>query len=176
MLSAPVLSELPPDPRWQFFTDDDSWYTSPWFRGEHQLMIGFGCTSAPWYSPSSRCNRGQGFHHGVDVATPCGTLLTSGVNGTVLASDAPGTPGPAYGTHPLRIRTTALGQEVDILVAHAVDVRVVAGERVTPGDVLASASDSGAPDGCHLHLEVRPAGGNVSSAIDPTPWLFLERA
>lgn len=111
----------------------------------------------------------QGFHHGIDVALPCGTPILAGRAGTVLAPSAPGAPGSAYGTHPFRLR---VGQ-VDVLIAHARQVFVAPGERVRPGDRLALASDSGAPDGCHLHLEVRPAGGSVEDAVDPGPWLAL---
>lgn len=28
-----------------------------------------------------------------------------------------------------------------------------------------------APDGCHLHLEVRPTGGSYLAAVDPARWL-----
>ena len=63
------------DPRWRFFTTDRTRYTSPWFGGEHRIMVPFGCTSAPYYSPDSRCADGHGFHHGIDIAMRCGTRL-----------------------------------------------------------------------------------------------------
>jgi murein DD-endopeptidase MepM/ murein hydrolase activator NlpD len=44
---------------------------------------------------------------------------------------------------------------------------------VRRGQRIALAGDSGAPDGCHLHFEVRRAGGGLSSAVDPAPWLDL---
>ena len=39
-----------------FYTDDKTWYTSPWFGGKHRIMIPFGCTEAPYYSPDPRCS------------------------------------------------------------------------------------------------------------------------
>jgi murein DD-endopeptidase MepM/ murein hydrolase activator NlpD len=158
-----------PDPRWRFYTDDHAWHTSPWFRGAHRVMIGFGCNASPWYSHDPRCPGREGFHHGIDVAMPCGTPLLSGVDGVVLAPSAPGAPGSAYGVHPFRIRTG----DHDVLIGHTVEVYVRPGQRVHKGQRIALAGDSGAPDGCHLHFEVRRAGGGLSTATDPAALLAL---
>ena len=158
-----------PDPRWRFYTDDKAWHTSPWFAGSHRVMIGFGCTTAPWYSPDARCPGRQGFHHGIDVAMPCGTPLFSAVDGVVVDPSAPGAPGPAYGVHPFRIRAG----DHDVLVGHAIHVFVRPGQHVRVGQRIGLAGDSGAPDGCHLHFEVRRAGGGLSTAVDPARWLRL---
>jgi murein DD-endopeptidase MepM/ murein hydrolase activator NlpD len=171
----PVHREHRPDPRWQFFTDDRGWYRSPWYAGAHRVMIGFGCNTAPWYSHDARCPGDQGFHHGVDVAMSCGTPLFAGVAGKVLPLDAPGSPGSAYGVSPVRLRVDGPGGAVDVLLGHTRKVFVHAGERVRAGQRLALASDSAAPDGCHLHFEVRPAGGDVATAVDPASWMELER-
>jgi murein DD-endopeptidase MepM/ murein hydrolase activator NlpD len=157
------------DPRWRFYTDDRALHTSPWFEGAHRLMIGYGCNTAPWYSHDPRCPGRQGFHHGIDVAMACGTPLLSGVDGVVLDPSAPGAPGSAYGAHPFRIRSGGH----DILIGHSNKVFVRAGQHVSPGERIALAGDSGAPDGCHLHFEVRRAGGGLSSAVDPARWLRL---
>ncbi|GAA4807114.1 M23 family metallopeptidase [Nocardioides caeni] len=166
-------SEVRPDPRWQFFSDDARWHRSPWFQGAHRIMIGFGCNPAPWYSPDLRCPDSQGFHHGIDVAMTCGTRLYAGLPGVVLDPSEPGSPGPAYGEAPFRIRVVDGTGTHDVLIGHASDVLVRPGDRLTAGEPIASASDSGAPDGCHLHFEVRSAGGSVDSAVDPAPWLQL---
>lgn len=171
---APTLTvgrSRPPDPRWRFFTGDRTQYASPWFPGRHRTMIGYGCTEAPYYVPDPRCG-GRGFHHGIDVALPCGTPLLSGVRGRVVAP-APGTVGPAYGKHPLLLRTTLRGEPADVLLAHAREVLTRPGQRVRPGDRVATVGASGAPDGCHLHLEVRAAGGGVTTARDPSGVLRL---
>jgi murein DD-endopeptidase MepM/ murein hydrolase activator NlpD len=157
------------DPRWRFYTRDKAWHTSPWFAGAHRVMIGFGCNTAPWYSHDRRCPGRQGFHHGIDVAMPCGTRLFSAVDGVVLDPSAPGAPGSAYGVHPFRIRSGGH----DLLIGHTIHVFVRPGQRVHPGQRIALAGDSGAPDGCHLHFEVRAAGGGLSTAVDPARWLEL---
>jgi murein DD-endopeptidase MepM/ murein hydrolase activator NlpD len=157
------------DPRWRFYTDDHAWHTSAWFAGSHRVMIGYGCNTAPWYSHDPRCPGRQGFHHGIDVAMPCGTPLFSAVDGVVLDPSAPGAPGSAYGVHPFRIRTG----DHDILIGHTIHVFVRPGEHVHAGQRIALAGDSGAPDGCHLHFEVRRSGGGLSTAVDPASWLGL---
>jgi murein DD-endopeptidase MepM/ murein hydrolase activator NlpD len=158
-----------PDPRWRFYTTDLAWHTSPWFAGRHRVMIGYGCNASPWYSHDSRCPGRQGFHHGIDVAMPCGTPLYAAVAGEVLDPAAPGAPGSAYGVHPFRIRSG----DHDILIGHTVHVFVHPGQRVRVGQRIALAGDSGAPDGCHLHFEVRRAGGGLGTATDPSGLLAL---
>jgi murein DD-endopeptidase MepM/ murein hydrolase activator NlpD len=132
-------------------------------------MIGYGCTPAPYYDHDSRCPGRHGFHHGIDVAMPCGTLLFSAVRGVVLDPSASGTPGAAYGEHPFRIRTDSY----DVLIGHTRRVFVQPGDHVRPGKRIALSSDSGAPDGCHLHFEVRRHGGGLTEAVDPAPLLQL---
>jgi len=136
-------------------------------------MIPFGCTTAPYYSADDRCEDGNGFHHGIDVALPCGTPLRAGVDGRVVDSDRPGAPGPAYGSKAFRIRVEHDGRAVDVLIGHARKVLVRPGERVRPGQLIARTGDLGAPDGCHLHFEQRRSDGGVSTATDPSDLLGL---
>lgn len=105
-----VLSGAAPpahaDPDWVFYTGDRTPYVSPWYAGAHRVMIPFGCTSAPYYSPDPRCSGGRGFHHGIDVAMPCGTPLVAGRRAKVVANDALGS---AYGENPVLLRNRELG-------------------------------------------------------------------
>ena len=158
-----------PDPRWRFYSADKRWHSSPWFAGQHRVMIGYGCNASPWYDHDPRCPGRQGFHHGIDVAMPCGTPLYSAVRGEVLDPSAPGSPGAAYGVNPFRIHAGS----VDVLIGHTRQVFVRPGDPVHPGQRIALSSDSGAPDGCHLHFEVRRHGGGLSEAMDPAPLLKL---
>ena len=167
--SATVRASPSADPRWRFFTRDRRPRTSPWFAGAHPVMIGYGCTVAPYYSHDPRCPGRQGFHHGIDVAMPCGTRLFSAVRGTVVDPASAGAPGAAYGPYAFRIRTGA----VDVLIGHVRKVYVDPGDAVRPGQLVARANDQGAPDGCHLHLEVRRAGTGLAGAVDPAPYLRL---
>lgn len=156
------------DPRWVFYSHDTRSYTSPWFTGAHRIMIGFGCTRAPYYAPDSRCAKQHGFHHGIDVAMPCGTRLYSDRRARVVSNDSLG---PAYGTNPLLLRNARQGW--DVVIGHTRRVLVHPGDRVRPGTPIARASDNGAPDGCHLHFEQRAVGGGVSTAVRPRELLAL---
>lgn len=129
-------------------------------------MIGFGCTDAPYYSPDPSCSDGNGFHHGIDVAMPCGTPLRAGRPATVLDNGALGT---AYGDHPVLLRVDGF----DVVIGHTRKVFVEVGDRIARGARFALASDAGAPDGCHLHFEVRRPGTGVSGAVDPRELLGL---
>ena len=136
-------------------------------------MIPFGCTAAPYYSPDSRCDDDRGFHHGIDVALPCGTPIRAGVAGTVVDPSRPGSPGAAYGSKAFRLRVATDAGPVDVLIAHARAVKVRPGERVRRGEVIAETGDLGAPDGCHLHFEQRATDGGLSTATDPALLLAL---
>lgn len=163
---AAATPSRPADPRWRFFSADRRRHSSPWFPGRHRIMIPFGCTPAPYYSPDPSCADGHGFHHGIDVAIPCGTPLRAGGAATVLD---PRALGPAYGDNPVLLRVEGR----DVVIGHTRRVFVRPGGRVPRGEVFARVSDNGAPDGCHLHFEVRRPGGGVSDAVDPAPLLGL---
>lgn len=171
-LTAPVAaapaSARADDPRWVFYAKDKRHHTSPWFAGARRIMIPFGCTDAPYYSPDPRCRGGRGFHHGLDLAMPCGTRLFAPVRLRVVSNDSLGR---AYGEHPLRLRNRAKGY--DLVIGHTRRVFVREGQRVRPGTVFARAGDSGAPDGCHLHFEKRAVGGGLSTAVKPRRLLQL---
>ena len=55
-----------------------------------RVMIGYGCNAAPYYDHDPRCPGAQGFHHGIDVAMPCGTPLFAAVAGTVVDPSSSG--------------------------------------------------------------------------------------
>jgi murein DD-endopeptidase MepM/ murein hydrolase activator NlpD len=79
--------------------------------------------------------------------------------------------GSAYGVNPIRLRNNRHG--FDIVIGHTRRVFVRPGDRIRPGTPLGRASDSGAPDGCHLHFEKRTVGGEVASATSPRKLLRL---
>ena len=87
------------------------------------------------------------------------TAVRSAVYGTVVK----GTLGAAYGSHAFVIRTA----KYDIVLGHVGRVFVADGQRVKPGQVVAASDQLGAPDGPHLHFEVRPRGGGYQSALNP---------
>lgn len=173
LATAPAPAKAPAsaaesDPRWEFYTADRTYYRSPWYRRAHRIMIPFGCTRAPYYDPDPRCAKNRGFHHGIDIAMPCGTRLRSDRWGWVVSNDALG---PAYGVNPIRLRNKK--HRFDIVIGHTRKVFVKPGDRIRPGTLLGRASDSAAPDGCHLHFEKRALGGGLASATKPRKMLRL---
>jgi murein DD-endopeptidase MepM/ murein hydrolase activator NlpD len=157
--------------RADYFTSDRTLYSSPWFAGQHRIMIGFGCTKAPYYDPDPSCPGGEGSHHGIDIAMPCGTAVFTALPGRLLDASAVATLGPAYGTRAFLIRNEALG--IDVVLGHAERLLVAGGSVVHPGEQVALSGHNGAPDGCHLHFEVRPLGTSYNSAINPQKYLRL---
>jgi murein DD-endopeptidase MepM/ murein hydrolase activator NlpD len=156
------------DPRWVFYSKDKRHYTSPWFDGAHRIMIPFGCTVAPYYSPDPRCSDDRGFHHGIDVAMPCGTPLHARFHARVVSTSSLG---PAYGDNPVLLRNHRRGW--DLVIGHTQKVYVEPGDRVRKGQLFARANDQAAPDGCHLHFERRAVRGSLSSAVKPRELLAL---
>jgi murein DD-endopeptidase MepM/ murein hydrolase activator NlpD len=171
--SSPASSSAASVQGQRFWVKDKRRYESPWYAGARRKMIGYGCTRAPYYSPNPRCRKNRGFHHGLDIAMPCGTRLFAGFRGRVADPASAGAPGPAYGHKAFRIRNHR--KNVDVVIGHARRVYVEPGDRVRKGQLLARASDAGAPDGCHLHFEVRPVRGGYQSALRPHEYLRLHR-
>ena len=169
LMAGPAAGD--PDPRWRFYSNDKTYYTSPWFAAGHRIMVPFGCTRAPYYDPDPRCRNNHGFHHGLDLAMGCGTRLFTRINAWVISHDDLG---PAYGDNPIKLRNYRRG--IDIVIGHTRSVYVQPGDRVHRGDLIGRASDNGAPDGCHLHFEVRDVGGSLSTARWPRPLLNLSPA
>lgn len=170
-LAGPTAAHAAPDPDWVFYTNDTTRYTSPWYAGARRIMVPYGCTRAPYYAPDERCERDgttYGFHHGIDIALPCGTRILAGRWAEVVDNTSLGT---AYGRNPILLRNERKGW--DIVIGHTRRVFVKPGDSVKKGTVLAYASDSGAPDGCHLHFEVRRAYGSLATARWPRPLLGL---
>jgi murein DD-endopeptidase MepM/ murein hydrolase activator NlpD len=155
----------------RFWVSDRRHYRSPWYAGAHRRMINFGCTPAPNYAPDPRCTRRRGFHHGLDIAMPCGTRLFSALRGRVVDPNSAGALGQAYGRNAFRIRNHRF--RVDLVFGHTRRVYVRPGQRVRRGQLIARASDMGAPDGCHLHFEVRPRRGGYEDAVNPRERLRL---
>lgn len=158
----------------RFWVKDRRRFTSPWFAGERRKMIEYGCTRAPYYPPDPRCVKDRGFHHGLDVAMRCGTRLFSRYRGRVVAPDSAGALGPAYGANAFRIRSRR--HDVDVVIGHTRKVYVGPGDVVRRGQLVARASDAAAPDGCHLHFEVRAKRGGLADAVRPHRYLRLRPA
>jgi murein DD-endopeptidase MepM/ murein hydrolase activator NlpD len=95
-------------------------------------------------------------HRGVDVAAPEGAEIRAVAGGTVVFAGERGGYGRAVEIDHGGGRTS--------LYAHASELRVVEGERVRAGAVVARVGSSGRATGPHLHFELR----QDDRAVDPT--------
>ena len=124
---------------------DDAWQL-PLPRGVYRISAGFGQCSGLW----AHC------HTGLDLAAPSGTPISSVAGGVVSGVGWAG----AYGNR--TIVTHKDGTET--WYCHQLDVGVRTGDNVFAGQVIGRVGSTGNSTGPHLHLEVRPGGGD---AVDP---------
>ncbi|HSK26785.1 MAG TPA: M23 family metallopeptidase [Jiangellales bacterium] len=115
----------------------------------YRITAGFGSGGRLW---SSR-------HTGLDFAAPQGTPVHAAAGGTVVSAGWDG----AYGNK-IVIRH-ADGTHTWYCHLSRMDVR--SGE-VLPGQQIGSVGSTGNSTGPHLHLEVRPGGGDP---VNPRSWL-----
>ena len=113
------------------------------------LTAGFGETSSLWAT----------VHTGQDFAAPTGTPVMAVHGGTVTSAGWAG----SYG---YRIVLT-LPDGTQLWYCHLSSMVKTSGA-VTTGDVIGRVGATGNVTGPHLHLEVRPGGGDP---VDPLPWL-----
>lgn len=118
----------------------------PLAPGVYRLTARFGECSALW----AYC------HTGLDLAAPEGTPVLSVANGVVTAAGWAG----AYGNR--TVVTLEDGTEIWYCHQSAIDVQI--GDRVVGGQPIGFVGATGNVTGPHLHLEVRPGGGD---AVDP---------
>jgi hypothetical protein len=171
------------------YSFDDKYYKTPWVPGyATQKIIDFGCTDAPYYKPDPNCPDSQGNHHGIDLYYPCGTKIILPLGITAIRLDpnqVPNSPKSAYGEDPLRIRLAMPNDKnintdvADVVIGHSTgDEEIIYGVPYQSTEekqlILAEVGEDGAPDGCHLHFEVRDIDGAVTTAIDPSDILMLE--
>jgi murein DD-endopeptidase MepM/ murein hydrolase activator NlpD len=95
-------------------------------------------------------------HTGLDFAAPTGTPIMAVANGTITETGWAG----AYGNR--TIETLADGTQ--IYYAHQSVIGVHTGDVVRGGQVIGNIGATGNTTGPHLHLEVRPGGGDP---VDP---------
>jgi murein DD-endopeptidase MepM/ murein hydrolase activator NlpD len=122
----------------------------PLASGSYSISAGYGLTGPHWEST----------HGGQDFGAASGETL-------VAVSDATVTEVADAGAYGLRtILTLADGTEV--WYCHQTTATVTVGQTVEPADVIGTVGSTGNSTGPHLHLEVRPGGGEP---IDPMAWL-----
>jgi murein DD-endopeptidase MepM/ murein hydrolase activator NlpD len=122
------------------------------------LTLPFGCTSFV-LEPFDPLCPGFHIHTGVDLAAPAGTAVHAASAGIAHAGFDPGGAGIYV--------AVAVSEHVRVLYCHLSRVQVVAGESVTPGQVIGEVGATGLATGAHLHFEVQVDG----RAVDPISWL-----
>lgn len=116
----------------------------------YRVSAGFGLTGPLW----------EDEHGGQDFGAAVGEPIVAVAAGTVTdVADA----GP-YG---LRTIVT-LPDGTEVWYCHQTTATVLPGQVVDLADVIGTVGSSGNSTGPHLHLEVRPAGGDP---VDPMDWL-----
>lgn len=96
------------------------------------------------------------YHTGLDFAAPTGTPINAVANGTVTETGYDG----AYGNKTV----VTLEDGTEIWYCHQTTIDVSVGDSVAAGDHLGTVGSTGNVTGPHLHLEVRPGGGDP---VDP---------
>jgi murein DD-endopeptidase MepM/ murein hydrolase activator NlpD len=123
----------------------DAWQL-PIPKGVYVLTAGFGQCSSLW----AHCHTGQ------DFAAPTGTPIHAVANGTITETGWAG----AYGN-----RTEERLEDGTVLwYCHQSAIQVHTGDVVAGGQVIGLVGATGNTTGPHLHLEVRPGGGDP---VDP---------
>lgn len=118
----------------------------PISAGVYRLTATFGQCSGLW----SHC------HTGLDFAAPEGTEIKALANGVVSETGWAG----AYGNRTV----ITLDDGTDLWYCHQSQFAVKEGQPVVGGQTIGYVGSTGNSTGPHLHLEVRPGGGD---AVDP---------
>jgi murein DD-endopeptidase MepM/ murein hydrolase activator NlpD len=113
---------------------------------DFHLTAGFGQVSGLWSS----------FHTGLDFAAPTGTPIFAVAGGVITDTGWDG----AYGNRTVE----RLPDGTEIWYAHQSAIEVHQGQRVVQGQTIGRVGATGNTTGPHLHLEVRPGGGDP---VDP---------
>ncbi|MGC4939927.1 M23 family metallopeptidase [Kribbella sp. DT2] len=99
-------------------------------------------------------------HTGTDFAAAPGTRIGAVMKGTVIAAGWAG----AYGKQ-VKIRHN---DGTESWYNHMSEIEVSVGDAVNAGDRIGAVGSTGNSTGPHLHLEIRPGGGEP---VNPIPWL-----
>ena len=118
----------------------------PLAAGVYRLTATFGQCSGLW----AHC------HTGLDFAAPQGTPILAIANGVITTTDWAG----AYGNRTI----LTLDDGTEIWYCHQAAFGVQPGDQVVGGQEIGLVGTTGNSTGPHLHLEVRPGGGD---AVDP---------
>jgi hypothetical protein len=149
--------------------------SSPWWPGDPEVILGYGCTSVelePYDSRFACPATASHVHEGMDIDLPYGTPIYAGWPGIV--TEVGGREAHDYGPHYVKIW---LDEGHDILLGHLSRATVVLHQRVDIGTLVGYVGDLGVTDIPNLDFGARPHGGGEYQSIDPRPFLaFLDRS
>jgi murein DD-endopeptidase MepM/ murein hydrolase activator NlpD len=112
----------------------------------YRISATFGASSYLWSS----------VHTGLDMSAPSGTPIRAIANGVVTETGYDG----SYGNKTV----LTLEDGTELWFCHQTSIDVSVGESVRGGEVIGTVGSTGNSTGPHLHLEVRPGGGDP---VDP---------
>ena len=112
----------------------------------YRLTAGFGQSSYLWSS----------VHTGLDFSAPIGSPIHAVANGVVTSTGYDG----SYGNKTV----ITLEDGTDLWFCHQTSYLVNVGDTVRGGEIIGTVGSTGNSTGPHLHLEVRPGGGDP---VDP---------
>lgn len=112
----------------------------------YRITATFGLSSYLWSS----------VHTGLDFSAPAGSTIRSVANGTVTEVGYDG----SYGNKTV----ITLEDGTELWYCHQTNFNVSVGDVVRGGEAIGTVGSTGNSTGPHLHLEVRPSGGDP---IDP---------
>lgn len=123
-------------------------------------VTNFTYSSINLFRPPNRPN-----HNGFDMLAPAGTPIFAATSGVVRISQE------SYSGYGVAVVIDGVvgGQQVSTLYGHMTygSRQVVAGQRVSAGQLIGAVGSTGSSTANHLHLEVRINGG----LADPLAWL-----
>ena len=117
----------------------------------YRLSARFGASSSLWSS---------GRHTGLDMSGPSGSTIVSVAAGTVTDVGYEG----SWGNRTI----ITLQDGTEVWYCHQSRFAVSPGDKVDPGQVIGYTGSTGNVTGPHLHIEIRPGGGDP---VDPIPVL-----
>ena len=110
------------------------------------MSAGFGASSYLW----------SHLHTGQDLSAPIGSSIKNVANGVVTEVGYDG----SYGNKTV----VTLDDGTEIWYCHQTSFLVNVGDTVRGGEVIGTVGSTGNSTGPHLHIEVRPGGGDP---VDP---------
>jgi murein DD-endopeptidase MepM/ murein hydrolase activator NlpD len=143
--------------------------TSSWFRGDYDVLLGYGCTTFELepFDPRFGCPDGYRVHEAIDFDTPIGTPIFAGWPGTVVTVG--GREAKDYGPNYVLM---ALDEGHDILLGHLSRADVAVGQRLRVGDAIGLTGDLGECNWPNLDFQARVHGGTTYQSIDPSRFLL----